>query len=156
MGWMPLSHAGVFGPAGSAALVWPPARAGASSARTIQTSIMAQSSVANRERLLCIFSQRPAIRFRGIDITGCIHRDAFGRIRNRRIQSRIWNERRHGAVFGAGHPDAALVPCHALAACLGVGDVHIVFRVDEQSGGPAEMLPLGDKSSVLVEDLDAA
>lgn len=86
-----------------------------------------------------------------IDVPLIVRRHSF-----KRPRFMPWNERRDSAILDAPDPDTLLearVPC---VIRLRVGDVEDVILVNEDAARPPELLPLGKKFPVLVENLDAA
>src|ERR1700704_101170 len=94
--------------------------------------------------------------FRAVNIAAGIRANAFGRtgVRMVGVWFRVRNKRRQRAVFGAPDANAPLktwVPC---AIRFVIGDVNDVILVDKNPAGLAELLPLIEKFSILIEDLD--
>src|SRR5262249_47322412 len=85
--------------------------------------------------------------------------DAFGRTRDCSAWRRIGNERRHRSVARAADADTTLPArmrrVRAALGGFGIGDVQIVPCIDEDAAGPAELLPLFDELTVLIENLNA-
>src|SRR5690349_4836154 len=95
--------------------------------------------------------------FSAVDVALCVSRDAFGRACARGLSDRVGDECRHLAGPGAADADASLPAIVVLGDRLGFGIGHVehVVLVDEDAAWTAELAPLGDKVSVLVENLDA-
>src|SRR5258705_239985 len=94
--------------------------------------------------------------FRPVNVAAGIRANACGRtgVRVVGVWFRVRNKRRHRAVFGAPDANAPLktwVPC---AIRFVIGHVNDVILVDENPAGLAELLPLIEKFSILIEDLD--
>src|SRR5437660_6422706 len=71
----------------------------------------------------------------------------------------VWlDERNHRgdlAVLRAPYIDASLEPWILLVIRLRISHVDIVFLIDVDSAGAAELLPLIEEASILIEDLDS-
>src|SRR6516225_9750486 len=100
--------------------------------------------------------------FRAVQIALRVGGDAFGRGRTRRRRVRIWirDEEPYAAVPRAPDPDpppAARIESVAVGSVSGfrIGNIKDVVLVDEDSAWSAKLLPLGDKATILVEDLKA-
>src|SRR5215475_12965510 len=107
-----------------------------------------------------VFLQRPRADFRPIDVTLSIGRHAFRRAcpgaRPRvRVRLCVWNEGRDLAVAREPDPDAALPARISSRVRLRIGHINDVALINENSARPAELLPLFEEFSILVEDLDA-
>src|SRR5579883_321774 len=94
-----------------------------------------------------------------IDIPFGVRGDALGIARDGRAIGGVGDERGHGAIARAADANAAL-PSRVMAVTFliggfGVGHVDHVVAVDVDSAGARELLPFGEKSAVLVENLNA-
>src|SRR5467141_4090453 len=103
-----------------------------------------------------VFHHRFPDNFRPVNVAAGIRANAFGRtgIRMVGIWFRVRNKCRHRAVFGAPDANAPLktwVPC---AIRFVIGHVNDVILADKNPAGLAELLPLIEKFSILIEDLD--
>ena len=78
------------------------------------------------------------------------------RKRDLRIRRCVRNERFHGAILRAADADAALHPRISRLVRLGVHRIQSVVFGNKDSAGAAELAPLSDEVSVLIEDLNAA
>src|ERR1700730_8317777 len=105
---------------------------------------------------LHIFLQIFRTDFRAVDRTFRIHGNAFCRAGSGGNFGRIRNECRYHSVFYVSDSNAPFPAVVVLGNGLrfGVGHVNGVMLVDENSARPAELLPLRDVVSVLVEDLN--
>src|SRR6266478_2035732 len=94
--------------------------------------------------------------FRPVNVAAGIRANAFGRtgVRMVGVWFRVRNKRRHRAVFGAPDANAPLKPWVPCAIRFVIGHVNDVILVDENPAGLAELLPLIEKFSILIEDLD--
>src|SRR5258706_9981567 len=66
------------------------------------------------------------------------------------------NHRCDFAIFGAPDPNASCEPRILFGVRLGIGHVHVVVPVDVDAARPAELFPLIEEASILIEDLNAA
>src|SRR5579871_161605 len=91
-----------------------------------------------------------------VDVALGIGCDALGGAGGGGVLIRVRNQSRHRAVPGAADADAALPGAVRLVdrAGLRVGHVDDVVLVDVDAARPAELRPLVDEVSVLIEDLD--
>src|SRR3954471_6431015 len=98
-------------------------------------------------------AQRHLVGVAGIDNALVVNRD---RLRRSDLGGRDRDEGRHVAILGATEPDALLERRVALRIRLRVGDVKNIVLVDRHAARPAELLPLGEKFPVGIEDLHPA
>src|SRR5262245_49901206 len=107
--------------------------------------------------LLHIFHQPFRADLGAEDIAVAVGSDAFRGAGAGDLLDRVGNQRRHSPRARIADADAALPTRIAVADRLRfrVGDIDRVVAVDEDAARPAELLPLGDEVSFLVEDLDA-
>src|ERR1017187_8425628 len=112
----------------------------------------------NQPSLLDVLFHVLGADFRTVDVALRIRRHTFRRARNGGSGRRIRDEGGHRAVFRAPHPDASfpagVMTVALLAGGFGIGHIHHVVLVDEDSARAAELLPFVEKLTVLVEDLD--
>src|SRR3954464_10523108 len=115
-----------------------------------------RSSLPSRQFLM-YFIRRFGPTSAPIDISLRIRRDALGRARAGRPLHRIRNEPCHDAVADSSNSDAALPTVVVLGYRLRfrIGDIDHVLLVDEDTAWAAELEPLIDVVSILVENLDA-
>src|SRR5579872_401498 len=93
--------------------------------------------------------------FRAINGALGIYRDAFGCAGVGGICHRVWNERNHGTILDESDPHASFPTGMVVRIRFRVSHVDHIVLVDEDSARAAELRPLLDELSVLVEDLDA-
>src|SRR5262245_17399559 len=107
--------------------------------------------------LLNVFLQRPLADFRPINITLSVSRDAFRRACSGLVGVlfRVRNEGDAFAVLGAPDTDAALPARVPSRIRLRVGHKNNVLFININPARTAELLPLFEEFSILIEDLDA-
>src|SRR2546426_878466 len=116
----------------------------------------------SRRLLLCVPGKTRWIDLRDVDHAGCIDYDTFGtgcsaqRIPRSRVPQRILDKRCDFSGASVSDVNAAdkLVFVAGPVTRLRVGAVEHVIFIDGDSAQPAELFPLGDEVSLLVEDLD--
>src|SRR5438309_3938201 len=93
-----------------------------------------------------------------INVTQGIRGDAFdtGVVVTVGVWLDEWKHRRDLAVLGAPDVDASLESRILLGIRLRIGHVDVVFLIDVDAAGAAELLPLIEEAAVLIEDLDSA
>src|SRR3954453_3474233 len=114
-------------------------------------------AVGSAASVLDVFHQAFWPDFRPINVSLRIRGDALGRARAGRPLHRIRNEPCHDAVADSSNSDAALPTVVVLGYRFRfrIGDIDHVLLVDEDTAWAAELEPLVDVVSVLVENLDA-
>src|SRR5688572_8177394 len=107
--------------------------------------------------LLRILPEHPGRHFGGVYVALRVGADAFHAVVVvlLRVGLHERNQRRDLAVTRAAYADASREARVGPAVRLRIGHVNGILRIDEHAARTAELLPLIEKLSVLVEDLDA-
>src|SRR5262245_12748576 len=97
------------------------------------------------------------VRFTAVDVSVLVDGDKLGAVSRGLswIAPRIENERVHPSALGIPNPDAHLPARILHIVGLGIGDVDLVFAVEEDPARFAELGPYGERLPLLIEDLDS-